>query len=811
MKLKFVWLILLCFCTGILSSELSVYESMKHRQSLRSSAMAGAVTAVAEPESALLQNPAALSVPGSYIGLQFLDTDNALLLRNKNLIFYTSPFGYTYAEELASDGDSLVSHRFGFAYKDVNGMSWGLNYKSLRSSINGIQTNGWASDFGMLLRLNPWLTAGATLKDFYQHNVDLPMTTSLGLSGYHKNQSVLWSIQADYENETKKELVTSFGTEFYLTDSLVLRSGFKQDLLSVGGSMRGGRFLALDVSVSKAMNQPNSEEYSLAANLGNTSVKDSYRNRFAVFNKSNYAVFSLGSNLINGKSEFSIFGGEKLGSNDLLRIIHELSNDKSCDGFVIRIGSFNTSLSSLALIEEIREELLKAKKSGKKIYVYLEGYAGLPEYYLASVADQIIMPVMGGFGQFGLKLEIDKMSEFFSKLGIQRQLITSGEYKGSTSPSSRDLSYIDRKVLTTLVESLFSDAVSHINSSRTNLNQALLFLSDGKLITAQKALELTLIDHTGYWPDLPKLLDIPKDSLVPIADFIQDTAPKSIEKRAFFIPNSNRIAIIEIDGAIQLGNNATNILFGGHNTGADEIDDMVEFLVKQRSIRAVILRVNSPGGSILAADRIYKAIQRLKDAGKTVYTSMGNMAASGGYYVALNSDKIFANTTTLTGSIGVISGSTSFAGLKKELGIKNETIKTGQYMDLFSTSKDMSDDEISLLQEHQDIFYRDFVLKVKRHRGLTEKEVYAFAQGQLISGEQALQYHLIDGIGNFYDVVNALSKELNIDEPQLVFMRKQSNFTFPFRSSGTQGATMFNTSFLRILKELAPNLKSLSL
>ena len=239
--------------------------------------------------------------------------------------------------------------------------------------------------------------------------------------------------------------------------------------------------------------------------------------------------------------------------------------------------------------------------------------------------------------------------------------------------------------------------------------------------------------------------------------------------------NLNRIAVLEVDGVIGLGASQSDVLFGKASTGADDFDKIVDDLVKRRWIKGIVLRVNSPGGGALAADRMYNAINRLKESGKTVYTSMGNIAASGGYYVAVNSDRLYANMSTLTGSIGVISSHINFMALHQELGVKNDTLKTGKYMDIYSQSKPLSADERLILQHRSNFVYKTFVDKVKQNRLYTDTEVYNVAQGQIYTGSQALELNMIDEIGGFYDTVDDLATSLDIDNPELVYYRRQSS------------------------------------
>eukprot|EP01047_Picozoa_sp_COSAG01_P000355 COSAG01_NODE_6_length_54687_cov_500.907599_24_plen_242_part_00 len=181
---------------------------------------------------------------------------------------------------------------------------------------------------------------------------------------------------------------------------------------------------------------------------------------------------------------------------------------------------------------------------------------------------------------------------------------------------------------------------------------------------------------------------------------------------------------------------------------------------------------------MIAADQMYEATQRFRKEGKVVYTSMGNMAASGGYYVAMGTDKIFANTLSLTGSIGVMSSYYSLEGLYQILGISHESIKTGKYMDLFSSKTETDPAHLKLIHAHQQDSYRRFSRKVMIQRHLNQAEVFSVAQGQIFTGKQAKSSKLVDEIGSFQDSIKALSKAIDVPEDRLIFIRKKAQTTF---------------------------------
>ncbi|RAP26955.1 signal peptide peptidase SppA [Candidatus Marinamargulisbacteria bacterium SCGC AG-333-B06] len=766
-----LFLLFVVFATTVHGTFL--YEMVKRHTSVKSLGMANAYTAFADGEAATLINPAGLAYPGASYSFQYLDYDKLDYDLYQAHYYYNKPFGFSSVIKEDYDGNKLTMSAFGFGIFGSNGVSWGLNYKSVVGNINQESIKGWSSDLGVLIRLYPGFNMGFSIQDIYSRDLDLSTTFKGAFAGFLKDNVLAWSLEFTYDNYAKKRLDTAFGTELMLSDSLVFRSGINRTRLFTGASLHLP-FLSFEFGIKNDIDDNRGNYYSTSIKLGRGSSLTKFKKHYAMFKRSAYAEMSIGGNIQTGKSDVSLLGGYKIGSNDLLQLIHHANQDVGCRGYIVRIGNFRSSLTNVGLVQEIRNELLKSKQFGKKIIVYLEGTVGLPEYYLASLADIVIMPPLGTISQFGIDLEVTKASDFFKKLGIDTTVFTSGKHKASTSLFSDSMSALDRDHLNHLIEDLFQEVKDQIKESRVDVSDALERISDGSMLTAKEAQALGLVDRLAYWPDVYTIVDdydfkLEKLNLV---DFMVSQQPSVFN---FY----NRIAVIEIDGSIVNGNNTSNFIFGGNVTGADEFDRIVDKVSKDRTFKGVILRINSPGGSVLASDRIYTAIERLKDSGKTVYTSMGSIATSGGYYVAANSDKIYANSSCITGSIGVVSSFRSYSKLGSELGVQQDIIKTGEYMDMYSSLSELDDNEKNLIKNFQDTFYQEFVYKVKLNRQLTDEEVYTVSQGQLYTGKQAKYVKIIDDIGGLYDVVDDLAHDLNLEDPEIVFVRSSDPFNFP--------------------------------
>ncbi|MEK9728271.1 MAG: signal peptide peptidase SppA, partial [Candidatus Margulisiibacteriota bacterium] len=439
-----------------------------------------------------------------------------------------------------------------------------------------------------------------------------------------------------------------------------------------------------------------------------------------------------------------------------------------CEGYLIRIKHLYGDLSYVALIQEIRSELSKGKQKGKKVYVYLDGYATLPSYYLASVSDIVVMPPMGAISQLGIQFELLKFEDAMKKFGIGYQFIQSGKYKVATSPLSPKLSLSQRLTIKNSLENIMSQVKNDIQVSRLDPIDSSIY--DGRIISAENAKRLGLIDEIAFWADMKDIIrdDIKNDSDLVLTSLgaFEDDQPIDYLWSSF-----NKIAIVEINGPIQSGRNQAGVIFGGVNTGADEISAIFEGLKRDPFLQGVILRVNSPGGSIIASDQILNAIQDFKEmTQKPVYASMGNIAASGGYYVAMGSDQIFANASTITGSIGVVTGFFNFSEFEKTWGISSETLSTGKYMDAFSPHQPISNDALAMFQSFQHESFTHFKSLVQSSRDLTDDEVNAIAQGQFMTGEEAHSVGLVDTIGSYSDAVKAMEDDLGLKSSRVVIL-----------------------------------------
>lgn len=238
---------------------------------------------------------------------------------------------------------------------------------------------------------------------------------------------------------------------------------------------------------------------------------------------------------------------------------------------------------------------------------------------------------------------------------------------------------------------------------------------------------------------------------------------------------THKIAIFDVEGTILDTGEQTSILSGVSTYNHRSFLDKLDMAAKDKNIKGVILRINSPGGGVLESAEVYDKILEVKAAGKPVYVSMGSMAASGGYYISASADKIFASNETLTGSLGVIMQGYNYEKLAEKYGVQFETIKSGPYKDIMSPTREMTAEERKILQTMVDNMYNEFVRVISDGRGMSDKEVRKLADGRIYDGRQAKQLKLVDEIGRLDDVVASMKKDLNVKDAQVIRYTDETN------------------------------------
>ncbi len=464
----------------------------------------------------------------------------------------------------------------------------------------------------------------------------------------------------------------------------------------------------------------------------------------------------------------------QIGLNDILACIKNAATDPKIKGIYLNSATVGASPAS---VKEIHDALVEFKKYGKFIYAYSDVLAQ-NGYYLASVADKIILNPAGSLDFKGYAFQVMFYKGLIDKLDVDVQILRHGQFKSAVEPYMLDkMSEANREQLTVLSNSLWKVFVDDISAARKIPSDSLNAIADNLLCaTPEDALRLKMVDQLGYPGDMEKLL---KSKLNVGED--DDINFVSISKyKKSIIENTKaaaKIAVVYAVGEISDGK-------GDNSRGIYSESFIKEFkkAYKDNDVKAIVLRINSPGGSALASENIWREIENAKKAGKIVVTSMGDYAASGGYYIACNSNYIIAQPNTLTGSIGVFGMIPSFQNLlKNKLGITVDVVKTNQHADYGTGLRPLDEIEMSTIQTSIEQIYSTFTKRVADGRKMTVAQVDSIGQGRVWAGVDALNLGLVDKLGNIDDAIAKAAELAKISNYSIVYYPKQKDwFTLLF-------------------------------
>lgn len=409
--------------------------------------------------------------------------------------------------------------------------------------------------------------------------------------------------------------------------------------------------------------------------------------------------------------------------------------------------------------DELREAIKDFRASGKPIYSYME--LGLnKDYYIASATDKVFLAPAGDLYVNGLAAEAMFFRGSLDKLGVEPDFIKIGKYKNAPDQYTRkDMSEEQREVTNAILDEYFGNLVNAIAEDRKKSPEDVKALIDNAPYHAKQALETGLIDGAFY---RNQVYDELKNSLGYKAEdtlrTVSGSSYKEITPESLNLNTGERIAVVYASGAITTGSSQNSPL-NGETVGSDTMVKAINSAAKDDSIKAIVLRVDSPGGSALASDLMWNAIEEAKKK-KPVVVSMADVAASGGYYIACNANKIVAEPNTITGSIGVFMGKPNVKGLYDWIGVSNEYIMRGKNAGIFRETETWTDEERTKMESQTNIiYYDDFVPKVAQGRNKTPEDVNNLGQGRVWTGRQAKENGLIDEFGGLEKAIS-MAKEL---------------------------------------------------
>ncbi len=485
---------------------------------------------------------------------------------------------------------------------------------------------------------------------------------------------------------------------------------------------------------------------------------------------------------------------------DFWASVHYAATDSRIKAIVIHPRGLTAGWAKL---QEIHQDLVNFKKSGKPVYAYLEG-AGTREYYVASVADRIFDSPDDLLDVKGMRLETMYLKGSLDKIGVEFQVDHIGRFKDAGDMFTRkDMSPETREVLNQVLDQIFGDFCSTVAAGRKKTADQITSIVNQGPFTADKAQAAGLLDVLGYedqmYGELTKKVG-------------GDPSKVSLRTYSKTIPyKGDRIAVLSAEGDIVRGH--VDDMFGGTEAIASEnITKSIRDLKNDNSVKGVIVRVNSPGGDAVASDEILHEMKMLSNE-KPLVISMSDYAASGGYFISMTGDRIVAYPDTITGSIGVIYGKFSMKELYNKLGIQKEILQRGKYADIDSDYTPLSEDGKEKLHEGIETTYRSFVSKVAAARKKPYEQIDSIAQGRVWMGALASQNGLVDELGGFDQAIAVIKQRAKLpadrDVTLVAYPARRSFFEVLTSSNADQMADSVAQEKIRKTLGFVPSLSLL--
>lgn len=533
------------------------------------------------------------------------------------------------------------------------------------------------------------------------------------------------------------------------------------------------------------------------------------------------AAISIRGGLAETPAQPGIFGELQSSLRQTIQRLEKAAGDDSISGVVLQLDGLDLGRARVA---ELRAAIARTRKAGKKVYAQLDsGMAS--DYLLAAACDEIVMPPSGTLMLPGVRAEITFYKGLLDKLGVEADFLHVGAFKGAAEPLTREsLSDEVRQNMTAVIDDYYAQMVDTIAKNRGIKPRKVKKLIDQGLFTAVEAHEAGLIDRLAYRDQLEaSLCDQHQAKEIKLVkgygkkkiddDFSGPLGMMKLLQAMMGMPpgekksTGKKIAVVYAVGAITTGKSEVG-MFGGEAVGSDTIVAALKKAQEDKNVAAIVLRVDSPGGSALASDLIWRQVVQ---SDKPIIASMGDTAASGGYYISMGADKIFASPGTLTGSIGVVGGKLALRGLMEKAGVTTEVISRGKNSGLLSDANRFTKAERSAMQAMMEETYRQFTQKAAEGRKMDAEKLEKLAGGQVWTGRMAQENGLVDELGTLEDAIAAAKSAAGIDAKEKVELlelpKPASFFESLFGGEDDEAEVALKPRIDTALPELAPHLR----
>lgn len=467
-------------------------------------------------------------------------------------------------------------------------------------------------------------------------------------------------------------------------------------------------------------------------------------------------------------------GSRPVSLRDTVSAIYRAAEDPRVAGLIARV---QLTASPSAAVQELREAIV-AFTAAKPSLAWAETYPGTLSYYLASAFGEVWMQPAGSVGLIGFASNATFLRDAFDKAGIEAEVVARGEYKSAANRfTEHGFTEAHREAVTRMLESIREQVWEAVGTSRKLDAAALDALADRAPLLREEAVSSGLVDRIGFRDEAYDRIA----ELVGVKDVSEENAPPRLylsryagAARSRLIPPAPSVpgrrpkptvAVINVDGTIVDGRGGPQFLpFGTSTVGSDTIAPALREAAADDSVSAIVVRVNSPGGSVTASETLWREVKKARKRGKPVVASMGSVAASGGYYVAVAADAVVASPATITGSIGVLTGKLVIRDLLGRLGVGSDTVRTNANADAWAIDTPFTPEQRAHREAEADLLYADFVARVAEGRNLTKDAVDRVARGRVWTGADALERGLVDELGGFRTALRRAKILAGLDE-----------------------------------------------
>lgn len=534
-----------------------------------------------------------------------------------------------------------------------------------------------------------------------------------------------------------------------------------------------------------------------------------------------YAQFDLKGSYPEGAQAPGLFGELHESLDRAIARFDQAAGDDKIAGVILKIDS---PTIGWAKMRAFRQAIVRVQAKGKKVHAYLDGADNM-DFLLATACDEVVMPEPGVLMTVGVRAEVTFYKKLFDMIGVKAEMLRVGEYKSAAEPYSRtEMSPEFRKEMEEILDDFYQQIITTIASSRKLPPEKITAAIDAGPLTAAQAKELGLIDRIAYEDEVEaaigasagktikvirkygkKKIDTDFSGLTGMVRMMELLMGAEPQKRKSSAP---KIAVIHAEGMITTGKSQADFFSGESTMGSDTMIKAIREARKDSTVKAIVLRVDSPGGSALASDLMWHELELVD---KPFVVSMGDVAGSGGYYIAMGADRIFADPGTITGSIGVVGGKFALNGLFDKVGITTDVIARGKNSGVLSTTHGFSDSERTAMQKLLNDIYEQFTAKAAKGRKMDKDKLEKLARGRVYTGNAALKLGLVDELGALEDAIVYAKKQAGIKPEDKVERLSLPKPTSPleslFGSLDPADAKLADPTIRRFLQNISPELE----